>query len=109
MIEMAMSNDNCAEIGSIKSDQLELTRKLKAAAGVDKERRAASSGNNHASHRPIRMKGAPVSRRLISTSRNPNTLFQFGWLTSGVDAQGHRVLPLTISHPNDTGLSAQPI
>ena len=58
-----MSNDNCAEIGSIKSDQLELTRKLKAAAGVDKERRAAGSGNNHASHRPIRMKGSARAQK----------------------------------------------
>ena len=63
MVEMAMSNDNCPEISSIKSDQLELTRKLKAAAGVDKERRAAGSGNNHASHRPIRMKGSARAQK----------------------------------------------
>jgi hypothetical protein len=57
VIEMAMRNDNRANCVPIETNELKLTRELKATTGIDEQRRAAGSSDNHARHRPIRMEG----------------------------------------------------
>jgi hypothetical protein len=75
---MAMRDNNSAEICSIKSHAIKLPRKLEAAAGVDKQWRAAWRGYDHASHRPIWMERSTCAQKR-NFHRTPSfTLFACG-------------------------------